>query len=92
MKKLYVAFLIVLLFNACTEEDNRADLIIINAKIWTGDETNPIGSALAVSGDRIAFVGGEEGAMALKGSNTGVQYLNELDDELTTTIFRGLNN
>jgi hypothetical protein len=28
---------------------------------------------------------------SVKGSNTGVQYLNELDDELMTTIFKGLN-
>lgn len=28
---------------------------------------------------------------SVKGSNTGVQYLNELDDELTTSLFRGLN-
>jgi hypothetical protein len=28
---------------------------------------------------------------SVKGSNTGVQYLNALDDELTTTIFKGLN-
>ena len=28
---------------------------------------------------------------SVKGSNTGVQYLNKLDDELTTTIFKGLN-
>lgn len=28
---------------------------------------------------------------SVKGSNTGVQYLNELDNEIITTIFRGLN-
>lgn len=28
---------------------------------------------------------------SVKGSNTGVQYLNALDDELATTIFKGLN-
>lgn len=28
---------------------------------------------------------------SVKGSNTGVQYLNELDNEIITTVFRGLN-
>ena len=34
-----------------------ADLIIINAKVWTVDKANPIAQAVAVLGDRIVAVG-----------------------------------
>ena len=38
------------------------DLLIVNGRVWTGDPGNPRAAAVAVSGERIAFVGGEEEA------------------------------
>src|SRR5579885_2372899 len=34
-----------------------ADLIITNAKVWTGDDAHPKAQAVAVLGDRIVAVG-----------------------------------
>ena len=36
------------------------DTLVVNARIWTADPNNPWATTLAVSGDRIAAVGGDE--------------------------------
>ena len=35
----------------------RADIIFINGKIWTVDDSNPVAEAVAVRDDKIIFVG-----------------------------------
>ncbi len=47
-----------------------ADLIVTNAVIYTADAAHPRASALAVTGDRISFVGASSEAMALAGPGT----------------------
>jgi hypothetical protein len=47
-----------------------ADLIISNAKIWTGDKARPMAEAVAILGDRIVAVGSNAEADAWRGSNT----------------------
>ena len=47
-----------------------ADLIVTNARIYTVDETRPVVSAMAVRDGRIAFVGSEREALALRGGST----------------------
>ena len=47
-----------------------ADMIILNAKIFTGDEANPWAQAVAVKGNRIFYVGTNQGAEALKTRDT----------------------
>jgi len=47
-----------------------ADLIISNAKIWTGDKSRPMAEAVAILGDRIVAVGSNAEADAWRGSNT----------------------
>ena len=49
-----------------------ADLIIINAKVWTVDKTNPNAQAVAVLGERIVAVGANADVQAWKGSTTKV--------------------
>ena len=70
MRKL-VLVLLTGLFTV-TAHAQQADLIIRNARIYTADPTRPNAEALAVTGDRIAFVGSNRGAMALSGTNTEV--------------------
>lgn len=48
----------------------RADLILIDARIYTVDANRPIAQALAVAGGRILFVGDERGALSFRGVNT----------------------
>ena len=51
-------------------QQQPADLIIVNARIYTSDQNHPVVAALAVRGDRIAFVGSQREAEALAGPNT----------------------
>src|SRR6266498_2528287 len=47
-----------------------ADLVVLNAHIYTADANRPVAEALAVRGGRIAFVGSPRGALALAGPKT----------------------
>jgi predicted amidohydrolase YtcJ len=49
-----------------------ADLVVVNARIYTADAGRPAAQALAVRGDRLAFVGDSAGALALRGATTRV--------------------
>lgn len=49
-----------------------ADLIITNAKIWTGDEAQPSAQAVAVFGERIIAVGSNADAETLRGPKTRI--------------------
>jgi predicted amidohydrolase YtcJ len=49
-----------------------ADLILKNANIWTVDEALPHAEALAIAGNEIVFVGTNDDAEKLIGSNTRV--------------------
>ena len=47
-----------------------ADLIITNAKIWTGDKAHPTAQAVAVISDRIVAVGSNSDVEILRGPAT----------------------
>ena len=49
-----------------------ADLIIINANVYTVDEANPTAEAVAVRGSQILFVGSTAEAQAWRGNQTRV--------------------
>ncbi len=49
-----------------------ADLVVVNARVYTADAARPMAQALAVRGDRLAFVGDAAGALALRGPATRV--------------------
>ena len=68
------AFLLPLLAAAASlgAQSPRADLIVTNARIYTVDEARPLAAALAVRGGRIAFVGSEREALALRGPSTRI--------------------
>ena len=51
---------------------SAADLVLVNGKIYTVDNTRPFTSALAVRGGRILFVGSDVEARALANASTGV--------------------
>jgi len=51
-------------------QQQPADLIVVNGRIYTSDQNHPVVAALAVRGDRIAFVGSQGEAEALAGPNT----------------------
>jgi predicted amidohydrolase YtcJ len=47
-----------------------ADLIFINARIFTSDDSNPHTQAVAVKGNRILYVGDNTGAEEFRGEKT----------------------
>lgn len=50
----------------------KAELIITNAKIFTSDEANPHAEAVAIKGNRIVYVGTNEGVQEFKDATTRV--------------------
>lgn len=49
-----------------------ADVIITNARVFTSDDANPRAEALAVRGNRIIYVGTNQGVESFKGNETRV--------------------
>jgi predicted amidohydrolase YtcJ len=49
-----------------------ADLILVNTKIYTVDDSHPFVEAMAVRGGRVAFVGSTREALLLRGPSTQV--------------------
>jgi hypothetical protein len=55
---------------AIQRSSGPADLILYNGFIWTVDEAKPQAEAIAVRGDRIIKLGGNQEVLALKGERT----------------------
>jgi predicted amidohydrolase YtcJ len=55
---------------ASAQSHPAADLIITNARIWTGDKARPNAQAIAVLGDRIVAVGSNDEANAWRGPDS----------------------
>lgn len=53
-------------------QQQPADLIVTNARIYTVDDSHPFVEALAVRAGRVEFVGDARGALTLKGPQTRV--------------------
>ena len=51
---------------------DRADRIVVNARVWTGDDAHPQAEALALRGDRLLAVGATAEIRALAGPATEV--------------------
>jgi len=51
---------------SCDNSKQPADMIITNARIWTGNDAQPYAEAMAVSGDTIAAIGNSREVMEFK--------------------------
>ena len=60
---------------ACDRTVPPPDRIFVNARIWTGDATNPEATALALRGDTIVAVGTDDSLRTLAGPATIVEDL-----------------
>jgi predicted amidohydrolase YtcJ len=65
-----VATCILVALGSCQKQPKKADLIITNATIWTGNEEQTSAQAIAISGDSILAVGTNEEIEKLKGTET----------------------
>jgi predicted amidohydrolase YtcJ len=63
---------LVLLFAMLAQSRPPADLVLVSARIWTGDPTRPEATALAARGGRIVLVGTNAEVEALRGPATVV--------------------
>ncbi|MBX2970489.1 MAG: amidohydrolase [Cyclobacteriaceae bacterium] len=78
MKKftvLLTAFFLCLFFS-CSDKNPKANRVILNAVIWTGDQSNPSAQAMAIAGDSLLAVGNNAEIEKYKGPNTEVIDLN----------------
>ena len=63
-------FGVLLVALALQQPPPPADLVVLNARVYTADVNRPVAEAFAVRGGRIAFVGSARGALALVGPRT----------------------
>jgi predicted amidohydrolase YtcJ len=67
-----IALLLFVFMSAAAREPAPADLVLLSAKIWTGDAALPSAEALAVRQGRIVAIGGNSDIEALRGPATRV--------------------
>ena len=74
MKKTYLLALLAIsvMTVSCNNSKQTADMIITNARIWTGNAEQPFAEAMAVSGDTIVAVGGNGEAMKHRSAESTV--------------------
>lgn len=69
------ATLLILLFSCAvlgSAAEAPADRILVHGRVWTAEASRPWAEAVAVRGDRIAYVGSSAGAEAFRGPKTAV--------------------
>jgi len=68
MKKAYLIAVLAMVVMAvsCNNSKQSADMIITNARIWTGNTEQPFAEAMAVSGDTILAIGSKGEVMKHK--------------------------
>jgi predicted amidohydrolase YtcJ len=72
LASLLLAALAALAAPAGAESKPAADLVVTNARVWTGDARRPEAEALAVVGERIVAVGSRAEIEAWRGPETGL--------------------
>ena len=68
----YLLIGILMCFSSCQKEIPNTDLIITNAKIWTGNKQQMIAESMAIIGDSIIAIGSNEDILKLKGNETEI--------------------
>lgn len=65
-------FCVVVLLAACRggKDEDAAELVFVNARVYTMDEAGTVAEAVAVTDGRVVYVGDTEGAEALAGDGT----------------------
>src|ERR1041385_7642328 len=69
---LAAAAVVVSAHAAMSQRPAPADLILVNTKIYTVDDSHPFVEAMAVRGGRVAFIGSTREALLLRGPSTQV--------------------
>ncbi len=69
-RKYLVLLALLTIAGSCQTNKDTADMLIVNARIWTGDETQPYAEAMAVTGDTIVAVGTQKEIMKYRGESS----------------------
>ena len=72
-KQLFFLLVTTLLVCSCSTDSVKADLIITNANIWTGNTDSPKAEAMAVKADTILAIGSLDDIHKFKGSDTEIK-------------------
>lgn len=72
-KQLFLLLVNVILVYSCSNNNVKADLIITNANIWTGDTDAPKAEAMAIRADTILAIGSLDDIEKFKGSVTEIK-------------------
>ena len=75
INRLFLFFIIVSLFSTYQVKAQKADLIITNATIWTGNENQPWAEAMAIAADTIISIGSMQKISIFAGKETDVKDL-----------------
>ncbi len=77
-KSIYTALLFIAVFfiSSCSKNIQKADLIILNANIWSGNINQPHASAMAILSDSIVGIGGNEEIQKFKSQSTQIMDAN----------------
>jgi predicted amidohydrolase YtcJ len=67
-----VVLAVILLLVPCAGLAQEADFIVIGARVWTGDSSNPSAEAVAVRGNRILIAGGRAAVLRHRGPGTRI--------------------
>ncbi len=72
IKRLIFTFATTILLTSCETDSIKADLIITNANIWTGNSDSPKAEAMAIKGDTILAIGSAIDIQKFQGESTAV--------------------
>ena len=72
-KQLFFLLVTTLFVCSCSTDSVKADLIITNANIWTGNTDSPKAEAMAVKADTILAIGSLDDIHKFKGSDTEIK-------------------
>ena len=72
MKLLLALVALPVVAAAQAPQQQTADIIVTNARIYTVDDTHPLADAMTIRGGKVQFVGSARAAQALKGPSTRV--------------------
>lgn len=67
-----VAIILLLVAVSCNISTQTSDMIITNARIWTGNSDQPYAEAMAVSGDTIIAIGSKREVLKYKSGSVSV--------------------
>ena len=68
----FFAILLFIVLSSCEQNKTAPDLLLINGKVWTGNDNAPFAEAVAISGNKILKTGSSVELKKMAGQHTVV--------------------